>query len=138
MSDSPHRLPGALFVSCLLVLVLGVAGWLRLQRPVVVLQDLRSGDAPIPDSVWPLLRIDVNSADEAQLDLLPGIGPRLATRIVQQRRSEGPFTFVDDLERVSGLGPRIIERLRPYAVAQAPDVIHTAASPGRQFPGRSD
>ena len=138
MSKSPHRLPGALFVCGLLVLGLGSAGWLRLHRPVVVFQDVRSDDAQIPGRDWPELRIDVNSADEAQLDLLPGIGPRLAARIVQQRSSEGPFASVDDLARVSGLGPRLIERLRPYAVADVPDIIHTAASPAHQFPGRSD
>ena len=138
MSESPHRLPGALFVSGLLVLGLGAAGWLRLHRPVVVFQNVRSNDGPSRGRDWPGLRIDVNSAEEAQLDLLPGIGPRLAARIVHERSSEGPFASVDDLERVSGLGPRLIERLRPYAVAEAPDIIHTAASPGRQFPGRSD
>ncbi len=138
MSEPPHRLPGALFVSGLLILVLCSAGWLRLHRPVVVYQDVSSVDAAIRGRDWPDLVIDVNSADEAQLDLLPGIGPRLAARIVQQRSSEGPFASVDDLERVSGLGPRIIERLRAYAVADVPEVIHTAASAGRQFPGRSD
>lgn len=138
MSESPHRLPGALFVSGLLVLGLGVAGWMRLHRPVVVFQHSGSDDAPIRGRDWPSLRIDVNSAEEAQLDLLPGIGPRLAARIVHERGSRGPFASVDDLARVSGLGPKLIERLRPYAVAEAPEVIHTAASPGHHFPGRSD
>ena len=138
MSESPHRLPGALFVSGLLVLGLGVAGWMRLHRPVVVFQHSRSDDEPIRRWDWPSLRIDVNSAEEAQLDLLPGIGPRLAARIVHERGSGGPFASVDDLARVSGLGPKLIERLRPYAVAEVPDIIHTAASPGRHFPGRSD
>jgi len=138
MSKSPHRLPGALFVSGLLLLGLGSAGWLRLHRPVVVYQNVRSDDAVLRGRDWPGLVIDVNSADEAQLDLLPGIGPRLAARIAYDRSSEGPFTSVDDLQRVSGLGPRIIERLRPYAVADVPEVIHTAVSPGRQFPGPND
>ena len=138
MSESPHRLPGALFVSGLLVLALGWAGGVRLHRPVVVFQDVPSDDAHIPGRDWSGIRIDVNSAAEAQLDLLPGIGPRLAARIVQQRSSEGPFASVDDLARVSGVGPRLIERLRPYAVAHMPDIIHTAASPAPQFPGRGD
>ncbi len=77
MSESPHRLPGALFVSGLLLLGLGAAGWMRLHRPVVVFQDVRSNDAPIRGRDWPGLKIDVNSAEEAQLDLLPCIGPRL-------------------------------------------------------------
>ncbi len=138
MTELPRRLPGALFVSGLLILGLGVAGWLRLHRPVVVFQDVRSSDTPVRERGLPGLRIDVNSAEEAQLDLLPGIGPRLAARIVLERSSEGLFASVDDLARVSGIGPRLIERLRPYAVADIPEVIHTAASPERHFPVRND
>lgn len=138
MSESTHRLPGALFVSGLLVLGLGMAGWMRLHRPVVVFDNVKSSDATGRGRDWPGLRIDVNSAEEAQLDLLPGIGPRLASRIVHDRLSEGPFASLDDLARVSGLGPRLIERLRPYAVADTPQIIHTAASPGRHFSIQSD
>ncbi len=138
MRESPHRLPGALFVSGLLALGLGFAGWLRLHRPVAVLQDVGTDHTPIPGLGWPGLRIDVNSAEEAQLDLLPGIGPRLAARIVEERRMEGSFASLDELVRVAGLGPRLVERLRPYAVADVPDVIHTAASPSHQFAGRND
>ncbi|MEE8155825.1 MAG: ComEA family DNA-binding protein [Phycisphaerales bacterium] len=138
MGETPRRLPGALFVSVLLALGLGFAGWLRFHRPVAVLQDVGTDHGPIPGLGWPGLRIDVNSAEEAQLDLLPGIGPRLAARIVHERLSKGLFASVDDLARVSGLGPRLIARLRPYAVAEAPDIIHTAVSPRRQFPGRGD
>ncbi|MEE9131028.1 MAG: helix-hairpin-helix domain-containing protein [Phycisphaerales bacterium] len=138
MREPPRRLPGALFVSGLLALGLGFAGWLRLHRPVAVLKDVGTEHAPIPGLGWPGLRIDVNSAEEAQLDLLPGIGPRLAARIVEERRTEGSFASLDDLVRVAGLGPRLVERLRPYAVADVPDVIHTAASLGQQLPGRND
>lgn len=138
MRESPRRLPGALFVSGLLALGLGFAGGLRLHRPVAVLQDVGTDHAAIPGLGWPGLRIDVNSAEEAQLDLLPGIGPRLAARIVEERRTQGSFASLDELVRVAGLGPRLVERLRPYAVADVPDVIHTAASPSHQFAGRND
>lgn len=138
MRESPRRLPGALFVSGLLALGLGFAGGLRLHRPVTVSQVGGTEYAPSRGLGWPGLRIDVNSAEEAQLDLLPGIGPRLAARIVEDRRTEGSFASLDELMRVAGLGPRLIERLRPYAVANVPDVLHTAASPNHQFPGRSD
>ena len=138
MREPPRRLPGALFVSGLLALGLGFAGWLRVHRPVAVLQDVGTDHAPIPGLGWPDLRIDVNSAEEAELDLLPGIGPRLAARIVEERRTDGSFAALDELVRVARLGPRLVERLRPYAVAEVPDVIHTAASPGNQFVGRND
>ncbi|PYN96545.1 MAG: hypothetical protein DMD91_21105 [Candidatus Rokuibacteriota bacterium] len=44
---------------------------------------------------------------------LPGVGPVLANRIVSARESDGPFASVDDLRRVSGVGPTRIERFRP-------------------------
>ncbi|MEM7417293.1 MAG: ComEA family DNA-binding protein [Gemmatimonadota bacterium] len=53
--------------------------------------------------------IEVNTAPEDELIDLPGIGPALAQRIVELR----PFTSVNDLQRVSGIGPATIERLRP-------------------------
>lgn len=46
---------------------------------------------------WPDMRIDLNSADEAQLDLLPGIGPSLAQRIVEDRERFGFFNSLDPL-----------------------------------------
>src|SRR3989441_2971145 len=57
-------------------------------------------------------RIDLNRADVAELTQLPGIGPVLATRIVQAREADGPFAAVDDLHHVGGVSRRTIERLR--------------------------
>jgi competence protein ComEA len=57
-------------------------------------------------------RLNVNTATAAELELLPGIGPALAGRIVDDRRANGPFKSVDDLDRVKGIGPKILERIR--------------------------
>jgi len=56
--------------------------------------------------------IDLNSADAAALETLPGIGPATAAKIVADREANGPFQSVDDLARVSGIGPKKIEALR--------------------------
>jgi competence protein ComEA len=50
-------------------------------------------------------RIDLNTADAAELDALPGIGPVLAERIVDYRTRHGPFRSVEQLEDVPGIGP---------------------------------
>jgi competence protein ComEA len=63
-------------------------------------------------------RIDLNTADQAALESLPGIGPSLAGRILLARE-ERMFSSLEDLERVPGVGPATIERLRPHATAQA-------------------
>jgi len=59
-------------------------------------------------------RIDPNTAGEAELDRLPGVGPALARAIVESRREGGPFRNLGDLERVPGLGSNRIRRLAPY------------------------
>lgn len=59
--------------------------------------------------------VDLNTADVAALDSLPGVGPATATRIVEDREENGPFASVDDLARVSGIGPKKLEALRDLA-----------------------
>ena len=57
--------------------------------------------------------LDLNRAGTAELDALPGIGPVLARRIVEYRRQHGSFRRVEELRAVRGVGPRLLERLRP-------------------------
>jgi competence ComEA-like helix-hairpin-helix protein len=56
--------------------------------------------------------LDINRATLEDLQQLPGIGPKLAQRILDER-AKAPFQSVDDLRRVPGMGPRALERLRP-------------------------
>jgi competence protein ComEA len=64
------------------------------------------------------LRIDLNRAGIADLDALPGIGPRLAQRIVAARARDGPFRRVEELRRVRGIGPKTLARIRSLVTAQ--------------------
>lgn len=57
--------------------------------------------------------ININTATSAELESLPGIGPSKAAAIIANR----PFTSVDDLERVPGVGARTIEQLRSLVTA---------------------
>ncbi|GAA4432552.1 hypothetical protein GCM10023169_38420 [Georgenia halophila] len=57
--------------------------------------------------------VNINSATAEQLEELPGIGPALATSILEWRALNGSFTTVEDLDQVSGIGPATLERLRP-------------------------
>jgi competence protein ComEA len=56
--------------------------------------------------------VNINTADEATLETLNGVGPVLAASIIAYRTEHGPFTAVDQLDEVSGIGPATLEDLR--------------------------
>ncbi len=63
------------------------------------------------------LPIDVNTASALALQAIPGIGATLAANIVADREEQGAFSAVEDLDRVKGIGPATVEKLRPFVVA---------------------
>lgn len=56
--------------------------------------------------------IDINAADWTSFSQLPGIGPTLGFRIVANRKHVGPFKNLGDLQRVEGIGPLTLDRIR--------------------------
>jgi competence protein ComEA len=71
--------------------------------------------APVPrDSGREATPLDPNRAGSAAFEALPGVGPVLAQRIVEERERSGPFRSPEDLLRVRGIGPSTLRRLRPY------------------------
>jgi competence ComEA-like helix-hairpin-helix protein len=70
-----------------------------------------AGDAPFLPP-----RMNVNTAAEHELALLPGIGPHMAALIVQHRNENGPFATFEGLLAVKGIGPKTLERIRPHAM----------------------
>src|SRR5580704_7989798 len=58
--------------------------------------------------------INLNTATSEELQLVPGIGPVTAEKILQMRKSYGAFKSVDDLRAVRGIGPKRLEKMRKY------------------------
>ncbi len=87
----------------------------RVPEPVLSLGAEETGIRPASGRppAAPRLALDVNTAAAADLEALPGIGPVLAGRIVEHRRTHGRFERLEDLLEVEGVGPRLLERLRP-------------------------
>ena len=104
----PHpRLVGAMALAGLLAaFALAVA---RLQAHGPAFDPLTG-----PPATVPLWRVDLDTAPAREIEALPGVGPRLAERIVRDRAERGPFHGVQGLDRVSGVGPALVERIAPF------------------------
>ena len=51
-------------------------------------------------------KVNINTASAEELDVLPGVGPSTAAKIVADREANGPFSTIEDLKRVSGIGDK--------------------------------
>jgi len=60
--------------------------------------------------------LDINRAGQRELETLPGIGPALAARIIADRRDNGPFKSLEELDRVKGIGAALIREIDGLAV----------------------
>ncbi|MGI0485639.1 helix-hairpin-helix domain-containing protein [Pantanalinema rosaneae CENA516] len=58
-------------------------------------------------------RVNLNTATQAELEALPGVGPSLAKRIIAARQRQ-PFRSLADLDRVSGVGPKLLTKLKDH------------------------
>ncbi len=78
---------------------------------------------PVPRAVSTMKKfpVDINSADSQRLVEIPGIGPVLAHRILKYRKVHGRFQNVAELQRVKGIGPRKLEKIKRYVVVGSKD-----------------
>lgn len=72
----------------------------------------------VRETLQPLFPIDINAAAAAELEMLPGIGPVLAGRIVDYRQSHGPFTAVDSLINITGIGSHKLLKIKDLITIQ--------------------
>ena len=83
------------------------------RRPVAPARERSQGrSGPTPETL-----LNVNRASAEELVQLPGIGPVIAARLVEER-GKGAFSSLDDLTRVRGIGPATVDRLRGLVVAR--------------------
>ncbi len=95
---------------CLILMIVTINSSFAAQKSAVSAADQGiASESPIAG------KIDINSADEKMLTNLPGIGPRTATRITDYRKANGPFKTVDDLLNIKGIGPKVLEKIKPFA-----------------------
>lgn len=79
--------------------------------------------------------VNVNTADAAQLALLPRIGEKAAQRIIDYRTEHGPFKKATDLMQVSGIGAKTFEGLSPYVSVEGKSTLSAKVrSPRKKKP----
>ena len=71
----------------------------------------------------PLLEIEINEATVNEFDLLPGIGPILARRIIDDRNANGRFLTFEQIERVKGIGEKKLRQIEKYCVVEPNHVL---------------
>lgn len=57
-------------------------------------------------------KVNINNADESELDELPGVGPSTAQKIIQYRKENGKFKSIDELKNVSGIGEAKFQKIK--------------------------
>jgi competence protein ComEA len=82
--------------------------------PATALRATARRAAALARPLLPGERIDVDRADVTELTRLPRVGPALAQRIVAWRERRGPFGGIARLDSVSGIGPALLDAIRPY------------------------
>lgn len=75
--------------------------------------------------------VNINTASQAELESLQGIGPAKAKAIIEHREKVGSFTSVDDLEKVTGIGPGIIKQLRDAITVEAVQAAEPPVKPAQ-------
>ena len=81
--------------------------------------------------------VNINTASADQLQLLPRVGPALASRIMEFRETSGPFRSVDEIVAVKGIGETALAKLRPYITVNGATTLSEKVSLPRSPGGQS-
>jgi DNA uptake protein ComE-like DNA-binding protein len=107
-AGDPARFADALVLAAVLGAGLLLCGVSALARRAAL-----DAAGPPPDAADVVHRVDLDRADATELRLLPGVGPRLAGRLVAEREARGPFLSPGGADRrVRGVGPAMVRSWR--------------------------
>lgn len=113
-------------VTFLVILILAGAGFWGLRRFAPAMFLGKPDLIAVPNAERPQNRttqnklelLNINTATVEELQTLPNIGEATAQRIIDYRTQHGNFASVDALQNVKGIGPKTLEKLRPFVDAK--------------------
>jgi comEA protein len=105
-----------------------LAIWKKLIACVVVLLLFLPTSTTFAKKKPPPKPVNINLAAAAELQKVPGIGPSTAEKILEMRKSYGPFKSVGDLQAIRGIGKKRLDKMRKYLT------VGTAAAPSKTAP----
>ena len=71
-------------------------------------------------------KVNINKATESQIAMLPGLGPKLATEVVNYRTNNGNFKTAEDIKKVSGVGDKKFEKIKDFIILEGETTIKSA------------
>lgn len=71
-------------------------------------------------------KVNINTATEEQIAVLPGVGPKLASEVIKYRNANGNFKGIEDLKKVNGVGDKKLEKIRNFIVVEGNTTIKSS------------
>lgn len=96
----------------------GVAAWMMVAALLTLASPLTAAPPAAERKVAATDKVNINTAEAAELMTLDGIGPKVAEKILEYRRLHGPFQRPEDLRKVQGVGRGLFERNRERIVVK--------------------
>jgi competence protein ComEA len=82
--------------------------------------------------------VNINTATQAELETLPGVGPAKAKAIIDYRKTNGNFKTIDDIKNVKGFGDKTFDKLKPQLVVSGANASAPAAPAKAEKPAKAD
>jgi competence protein ComEA len=98
-------------------------GFLAIAAGLLLLSASLNADTSAPAPAPVAGKVNINAASVAQIAMLPRIGEKVAERVLDYRKTHGPFAKPENLMEVKGIGEKLFLTLKPYLAVSGPTTL---------------